>query len=203
MIINKDFYFNDEDHIKKSKTKKKQIVLINSSSTFDEYFVRIKTRYNGKYTKVPCFFVSREGEIYQHFNTDYYNELMIEQGVEKQVIVIALENVGWLFKDSLNGNFVTWSGNKYEDNVCEKPWRNKRYWAEYTEKQYTELAELIDYLCIKHNIIKEFVGNNVIIDKPHYYRGILNRSNYSKNYYDLSPAADFNKLKELIENKNG
>lgn len=199
MVINKDFYFNDSDHIQKSKTKKKQIVLINSLSTLEEHLIKIKTRYNGKYTNIPCFFVSKDGQIYQHFNSNYYSSLMNEQRVEKQVIIIALENVGWLYKDTLNGNFVTWKGSVYDGEVSEIPWRNKKYWAKYTDQQYSELVELINYLCIEHNITKEFVGNNVIIEKPNNYRGILNRSNYSKNYYDLSPAMDFKKLKELIE----
>lgn len=202
MKINKEFYFNGPDNVQKSKTKKKQIVLINSLCTLDEHIVKIKTRYNGKYTKMPCFFVSKNGEIYQHFDPNNYNNLMDEQRVEKQVIVIALENVGWLYKDALSGNFITWKGTTYDGDVSEVPWRNKKYWANYTDEQYDELVELINYLCIEHNIIKEFVGNNVIIEKPNNYRGILNRSNYSKNYYDLSPAMNFKKLKELIEKEN-
>ena len=51
---------------------------------------------------------------------------------------------------------------------------------------------------IEYNIIKDFIGNNIVINKPNTYRGVLNRSNYSKNYYDLSPAMDFKKLNELI-----
>ena len=126
MVINKDFYFNDSDHIQKSKTKKKQIVLINSLSTLEEHLIKIKTRYNGKYTNIPCFFVSKDGQIYQHFNSNYYSSLMNEQRVEKQVIVIALENVGWLYKDTLNGNFVTWKGSVYDGEVTGIPWRNKK-----------------------------------------------------------------------------
>ncbi len=200
MTINKNYYFNDSDHIQKNKTKKKQIVLINSMCTLDEHLVKIKTRYNGKYNRMPCFFISRTGEVYQHFDSNYYNLLMDEQKVEKQSIVISLENVGWLNKDHLNGQFITWKGTTYSEPIKEVPWRNKKYWAEYTDNQYDELVKLINYLCIEHSIVKEFIGNNVIIDKPNNFRGILNRSNYSKNYYDLSPAMDFKKLKELIEN---
>jgi hypothetical protein len=61
-----------------------------------------------------------------------------------------------------------------------------------------KLAELIDYLCIEHNIIKDFIGNNIIVNKPNTHRGIMNRSNYTKNYHDLSPAADFKTINELI-----
>jgi frataxin-like iron-binding protein CyaY len=124
---------------------------------------------------------------------------MEEHQIEKHCITIALENVGWLFKDSLTGKFTTWKGVEYSGDVIEIPWRNKKYWSTYSDDQYTKLAELIDYLCIQHNIIKEFIGNNIVVNKPNNYKGILNRSNYTKNYYDLSPAADFKKLNELEE----
>lgn len=199
MVTNKEYYFDDSEHIQKNRTKKKQIILTHSSCTIDEYLIKIKTRHNGKYNRMPCFFISQSGEIYQHFNPVYYNKMMEQQQIEKHSITISLENVGWLFKDSLNGKLTTWKGSEYTGDFIEVPWRNKKYWATYTEEQYTKLAELIDYLCIEHNIIKDFIGNNIVMNKPNNYRGILNRANYSKNYYDLSPATDFKKLKELID----
>lgn len=198
MLINKEYYFDDAEHIQKNRTKKKQIILINSSCTLDEYLTKIKTRFNGKYNRLPCFFITQTGEIYQHFNPVYYSKLMEPQQIEKHSITIALENVGWLYRDSLTGKLTNWKGLDYSGEYVEIPWRNKKYWATYSEDQYTKLAELIDYLCIEHNIIKDFIGNNIVVNKPNNYRGILNRSNYSKNYYDLSPATDFKKLNELI-----
>ena len=86
----------------------------------------------------------------------------------------------------------------YTGNVIQKTWRNKKYWAEYTNEQISTLLELIDYLCIKHSIDKNFVGSNVFMDGAEKIKGILNRSNFNKNYYDLTPAFDFEKLtKEL------
>jgi hypothetical protein len=198
MVINKEYYFDDVEHVQKNRTKKKQIILLNTSCEKDDYFKKIKTRYNGKYNRLPCFFISRTGEVYQHFNPIYYSKLMEGHQIEKHSITIALENVGWLFNDTLNNKVLTWSGSEYSGEIIEIPWRNKKYWATYTDEQYTKLAEIIDYLCIKHNIIKDFIGNNVVINKANNYRGVLNRSNYSKNYYDLSPAMDFKKLNELI-----
>lgn len=198
MVINKEYYFDDTEHIQKNRTKKKQIILLNTSCTKDEYFTKIKTRFNGKYNRLPCFFISQDGETHQHFNPVYYSKLMEPQQIEKHSITIAVENVGWLFKDSLNGKMITWSGNEYTGDFIEVHWRNKKYWATYTDEQYAKLAELVDYLCIEYNIIKDFIGNNIVINKPNSYRGVLNRSNYSKNYYDLSPAMDFKKLNELI-----
>jgi len=198
MLINKEYYFVDAEHIQKNRTKKKQIILLNSSCVLDEYLTKLRTRFNGKYNRLPCFFITQTGEIYQHFNPVYYSKLMEPQQIEKHSITIALENVGWLYRDSLTGKLTTWKGVEYSGEYVEIPWRNKKYWATYSEDQYTKLAELIDYLCIEHNIIKDFIGNNIVVNKPNNYKGILNRSNYSKNYYDLSPATDFKKLNELI-----
>lgn len=198
MLINKKYYFDDTDHIQKNRTKKKQIILLNSSCSSDEYFIKIKTRFNGKYNRLPCFFITQSGEVYQHFNPVYYSKLMEPQKIEKHSITIALENIGWLHKDFLTGKLTSWKGVEYHGEYVEIPWRNKKYWASYSEEQYTKLAELIDYLCIEHNIIKDFIGNNIVMNKPNNYKGILNRGNYSKNYYDLSPATDFKKLNELI-----
>ena len=50
------------------------------------------------------------------------------------------------------------------------------------------------------SIEKNFIGNNVLAHKPMNFKGILNRSNFSKNHYDLTPAFDFEKLTKLINN---
>jgi N-acetyl-anhydromuramyl-L-alanine amidase AmpD len=198
MVVNKEYYFEGNENIQKNKTKKKQIILTHTSCTIDEYLTKIETRYNGKYNRLPCFFISQSGEIYQHFDPKYYSLMMWEHQIEKHSITICLENVGWLSKDLALDKYFTWKGSEYLGDVVEIPWRNKKHWATYSEEQYVKLAELIDYLCIEHNIIKDFIGNNIVINKPNVQRGILNRSNYTKNNYDLSPAADFKKINELI-----
>ncbi len=198
MVVNKEYYFESGERIQKNKTKKKQIILTHTSCTKEEYLAKIETRYNGKYNRLPCFFISQNGEIYQHFDPKYYSLMMWEQQIEKNSITICLENVGWLTKDIGLEKYFTWKGSEYVGDVIEIPWRNKKHWATYSEEQYTKLAELIDYLCIEYSIIKDFIGNNIVINKPNYQKGILNRSNYTKNNYDLSPAADFKKINELI-----
>jgi len=202
MEINKEYYFDDNDHVRRNKTKKKQIILINSSSTKEEYFTKIKTRYNGKYNRLPCFFISQDGEVYQHYNVNYYTKMMDEHGMEKNSVTICLENVGWLTKNMRGDKYLTWKGSVYEGEVIEVPWRNKRFWATYSDEQQVKLVELINYLCLEYDIIKDFIGSNVLVNKPNNYKGVINRSNYSKNYYDLSPAANFKKITNLINNEN-
>lgn len=200
MEINKEYYFDTKEHIKKTKSNKKQIILTNTSCTFDEYITKIKTRYNGKYTNIPCFFISNDGVIYQHYRVGAYSDLMSDYGVEKNSIIISLENVGWLHKDTLTGNVVDWKGSTYSGGFIEKSWRGKKLWSNYKDIQYTKLVELTDYLCLTHGVNREFIGTNIEIENPKKYKGILTRSNYSKNYYDLSPSFDFKKVSELINN---
>ena len=46
MVINKEYYFDDIEHIQKNRTKKKQIILLNTSCEKDDYFKKIKTKEN-------------------------------------------------------------------------------------------------------------------------------------------------------------
>jgi hypothetical protein len=60
--------------------------------------------------------------------------------------------------------------------------------------------ELIDYLCIELSVEKNFVGNNVFLDDAIKFKGVLTRSNFNKNYNDLTPAFNFEKLIKKINN---
>jgi hypothetical protein len=193
MEINKDFYFNERSL--KNSEKKSQIVLVNTTQPIEPYLYGLSNRNNKRYTKIPTFTIDREGIIYQHFDPLNSSKILNYPTIDNQAITIALENVGWL---NFHEKYTDWSGNTYNDEVIEKLWRNKKYWAKYTEKQFLSLIELIDYLCNEYNIQKEFIGNNVTTHKPHNFNGILNRSNFSKNHYDLTPAFCFDKLTEKI-----
>jgi hypothetical protein len=194
---NRDFEISN-DLVSKSKTKKKQIVLTNTSYPIDDFLTRIKLRYNKKYNKVPAYTIDRFGTLFFHFNSENYNSFFENEILNKTSIAISLENVGWLNYIDEKNIYVDWRGMPYTGNVIQKTWRNKKYWAEYTNEQISTLLELIDYLCIKHSIDKKFVGSNVFMDGAEKIKGILNRSNFNKNYYDLTPAFDFEKLtKEL------
>jgi hypothetical protein len=196
--LNRDHFFDTHKHIQKNRTKKKQIVLINTGCSIDDYITRINLRYNKQYKKIPTFTIARSGAIYQHYDPINTSQILDNQDFDKQSIVIALENIGWLqYNEDLN-TYIDWKGTTYHEPIIEKLWRSKKYWAQYTEEQFLILTELIDYLCLEYSINKNFIGNNVTTHKPINYKGILNRSNFSKNHYDLTPAFNFEKLTEII-----
>ena len=198
--LNKEYYFTVQKVIQKTRCKKKQIILINTSCSIDEHLVKLTNRYNKKYTKIPAFTVGKLGQIYQHYDPSNYTQIIDNQELNKQSIVIAVENIGWLNYNEEINQYSDWRGFTYSENVIEKQWRLKKYWADYTNEQYLALIELIDYLCIEYSIDKKFVGSNIVINRPNNFNGVLTRSNFSKNHYDLTPAFDFEKLTDLINN---
>jgi hypothetical protein len=195
---NKEFYI-ENNNIKEFNTPKEKIVLINTSLPIENHLNKMKLRYGGKYDKIPAFTIDREGVIYQHINPTHTSKILDNDSLDRQAIVIALENVGWVeFEDVLN-EYYDWRGVRYCGPVVEIPWRGKKYWAQYSAAQFPSLIELIDYLCKEHSINKRFIGNNVICSIKN-YKGVINRSNFSKLHFDLTPAFNFEILTKTINN---
>ena len=72
------------------------------------------------------------------------------------------------------------------------------FWAVYPSKQVTTLCNLLVLLCETHDINRSFIGHNVRVEGVEKYEGIVNRSNYSDYFTDLSPAFNFEKIKEIL-----
>jgi hypothetical protein len=196
--FDKSYFFIKKPNILKNKSKKTQIVLLNTGYPIDDYFKKILTRHNGNYNKIPTFTIDRLGQIYQHYDPLFRSQILDNINFDKHAITIALENVGWVEFDKINNQYLDWRGLLYNQPIIDKPWRQKKYWAEYTKEQFIALTKLIDYLCIEYSINKSFIGDNVLNNKPLIFKGIINRSNFSKNHYDLSPAFNFEELSKNI-----
>ena len=67
--------------------------------------------------------------------------------------------------------------------------------------EYARLVKLINKLSEDFNIQKKVVSHNTQVYDIDKFEGIVFRSNYNKNSTDLSPALDYNKFKQLIENE--
>ena len=78
------------------------------------------------------------------------------------------------------------------------PWRGSRYFACYTEAQYTAVAELIRYLSQRFPI-PLLVNDTFGYDPANFaFHGIVSHHNLRADKTDLSPAWDFNKIKGLL-----
>ena len=96
-LNNKDF------NIVRRKTKKTQILLYDTTRRADDFISKLKYRKNGKYTEIPHFIVTKLGTVYQLFDTNHYSNTFDEPEIDKQFIKIAIENLGWLNKNTITG----------------------------------------------------------------------------------------------------
>jgi N-acetyl-anhydromuramyl-L-alanine amidase AmpD len=179
--------------------KKKQIVLCHTSRDVKDYLVSLQTRYNGKNPYLPNYVVDRQGNIINIIPPDTYSKFLETESFNKNVIIICLENLGWLRKNPLSGAYVNWIGNIYNEGIYERKWRGHFFWQPYNEKQLSSVGALIEELCNDFNIPKTLIGHNVKVDGVEKFEGIVTKSNYDSSYTDLSPAFDFEEMKKILE----
>ena len=180
--------------------KKKQIILCNSFRPQGEYLNSLKYRFNGNYKKIPNYFITKSGDVLNLISDDSYGSFFSDNDVDKNLIVISLENLGWLQKTPLGLSHSNWIGDIYSNSIFERKWRNKIFWEPYSSEQLESLIELSKKLLKKFSIDNKFVGHNTKIEGIKLYNGIVCRSNYSNRYTDLSPAFDYEYFKNEIEN---
>jgi CBS domain containing-hemolysin-like protein len=100
-IINKD----DLNHSKRSY-KKKQILLYDTKRRIDDFVKKIKFRRNGEYEDIPHFIISKSGDIYKVLDVKYSSKTFDIDKIDRQQIKIAIENLGWLNKNTITGFFL-------------------------------------------------------------------------------------------------
>jgi N-acetyl-anhydromuramyl-L-alanine amidase AmpD len=203
MVINKEIHALTTNNYFDKSFIKKQIILGNTLLTDMSHINGWEHRLGGQYTKTSTYTIDRKGNIYQHFDPKYYSDFVGEKSIDKKSISISLENQGWLLKDLMKDRYIDWVGNIYKRKVkvIEKRWRGYTYWDPYTTKQYKATLDLIKYLCKEFDIPKKIIGHNTQIQSIEQYEGITYRSNYYKEKTDLSPAWDFKKIKNKLEEK--
>ena len=179
------------------KTRKTQIMLGHTSRNLDDYVTSVELRHNGNYKNSPHYVISKSGVKTNIVNPEYTTNFFGHEEVDNNIVTILLENEGWLAPKKNNPRLCDWLGNIYKGEVFEKKWRNKYFWAVYTDKQIDTLLDLINKLCHDLKINKDFVGHNVRVSVEK-FKGVVNRSNYSEYFTDLSPAFNFEKIKEII-----
>jgi len=198
-MIDFETYKLTEKNYHKETYDKTQIIVGNTFQKGMLHYAGWIYRLNGKNKKTATFTITKEGTIYQHYDPIYYSSFINNQQ-DKASISIVLENLGWLKKDSMVDRYVDWLGNSYKKNneeVLNKRWRNYTYWDKYSLKQTESLTKLLEVLCQKYNISKDFVGHNVFDENVDLFKGITFRSNYYQESTDVSPAFDMEVLKNI------
>ena len=178
------------------QNKKNQIILTHTSRNFDDYLNSLKYRMDGKYTKIPNYIITREGKVIQTLKNKEYGSFFKEININRNSIIITLENLGWLEKEPLTGNYINWIGDIYNGPVFDRKWRDYFFWQPYTEKQVDSTALLCDKLLNDLSIKRQVVENNTKINGIEKYQGVVTKSNFDIQFTDVSPAF---KLEELMK----
>ena len=181
--------------------KKKQIILTHTTRKIEDYIHSLKNRYNGNYDKIPNYIVSREGLIYKALPNIGYSNIFKNSNINKNSIIISLENLGWLEKRPLKDYYVNWIHDIYKGDIVERKWRDYFFWQPYTDIQLKKTAELCVELMNEFSIDKKCIGHNVKINDAESFEGIVSKSNYDSKHTGLSPAFNFELFLKYIENE--
>jgi N-acetyl-anhydromuramyl-L-alanine amidase AmpD len=180
---------------------KGQIVLTHTSRELKSYLQSIKTRYSGKYDKIPHYVIGRDGVIHKLLDDLEYTKYFRKTQINKNSITISLENLGWLLKQPLTDYYINWIGDIYKGKVFERKWRGYYFWQPYTDEQINSLYLLLKDITDKFNIDFNIVGHNTIINGVEKLDGIICRSNFSEKYTDVNPSFDFELFLNKIKNE--
>ena len=179
-------------NIVKRKTKKTQIFLYDTQRRSDDFMMKLQYRYDGKYDDIPHFIVTKQGKIIQVFDMDYSSKTFESIDIGKKQIKIALENLGWLNKNTITGVLYNWIGDPYRGEPYIKKWRNYYFWDPYTGEQLNALVILCKNICESHGIPYHTVPSQGYLSNVIKFTGIVCKSNFLNIYCDIHPSFDFN-----------
>jgi len=175
-----------------------RIILTNTKRAGTDFLKSLEFRNNGNYDRLPNYVILKSGELVKTLDIGVETNFLNEEEFNQNSVIICLENLGWLSKQTLSSYYLNWIGNK-TDIVFEKKWRDKFFWDTYTDKQMNTLITLCNDICDEYKIPKKFVGHNTLIDGIERFSGIISRSNFSISDTDVSPSFNFG---YLLENFN-
>jgi N-acetyl-anhydromuramyl-L-alanine amidase AmpD len=191
---------NYGDFKPKGKQKKKyQIILTHTSRNINDYLQLLKYRNNGKYNRIPNYIITREGKILQLLGNEGHTDYFSNPNINRNSIIISLENLGWLHKEPLTNHYVNWIGDIYKGNVFEKKWRDYYFWQPYTSIQVDSTSKLCNELFKDMSIKRQIVEHNTKITGIEKYCGVVTKSNFNTNFTDVSPAFNFEEFLKKIE----
>jgi len=200
--IDKKKYKIGEDNYIKKKTKKNLIIIGDTCRSSSNHIIRMQQKDFGNSREWNTFTISRDGKIYQHYNPDYYSDYSGDVKIDKRSISILFENMNCL--NAVDEKYYNWINEECKDihNIYKKYWKSGYYWEKYTEEQYNSLAGLLIELFDKYkDIPNRIIASNLYESESYNYKGVLSRSNISKEEVDVNPSFDYKKLISLISNK--
>lgn len=183
----------------KNKSKR-QIILTHTSREVNNYITSLVSR-NTKQKKIPNYIIDKKGDIIQLLPDIGYSHFFKTESINKNAIIVSLENLGWLEKVPLEPNYINWIGDIYNGDVFIRKWRDYFFWHPYTTEQVERCFELCDMLLDKFSIDKKCIGHNTKTNYIERYEGVVTKSNFDTKYTDLSPAFDFETFEKKFKNE--
>jgi len=181
--------------------KKHQIILTNTSRNIEDYLSGLKNRFNGSYNKIPNYIVTREGKILKLLSNTEHSNYFVNNNLNRNSIVVCLENLGWLQKEPLNDRNVNWIGDIYKGNVFERKWRDYYFWHPYTTTQVENTGKLCKEIMKEMSILNQTVEHNTKIIGIDKYDGVVSKSNFNEKFTDVNPSFNFELFLKTIYNE--
>jgi len=181
--------------------KKHQIILTHTGRNVENYLASLRYRHNGKFDRIPNYVINKKGVVLQLLNDIEHTNYFKEPNINRNGIIICLENLGWLEKQPLENQYVNWIGDIYNGKPFERRWRDYFFWDKYTEEQINSLALLCNRITKEKRMSKDIIGHNTKVKNIDMFEGIVTKSNFDSNITDLSPAFDFEKFIKKLENE--
>ena len=179
--------------------KKHQIILTHTSRNINDYLQSLKFRFNGEFKRIPNYIITRDGKIIQLLGNTEHSEYFKDPNINRNSIIICLENLGWLQKEPLTDHYINWIGDIYNGKVFERKWREYFFWQPYTDKQLDSTALLCDKLFNELSIKRQIIEHNTKIVGIEKYKGVVTKSNFDIQFTDVSPAFKLDELLKKIE----
>jgi N-acetyl-anhydromuramyl-L-alanine amidase AmpD len=179
--------------------KKSQIILTHTNRNVENYLASLRYRCNGKYDKIPNYVITKDGKILKLLENVEHSNYFKEPNINRNSIIISMENLGWLEKQPLENYYINWIGDIYKGIVFERKWRDYYFWDSYTDLQLVSLTYLCKEVIKNMKIKSETIGHNTKINGIHKFEGIVTRSNFNSNYTDVNPSFDFEKFTNMLQ----
>ena len=176
------------------KSKKKQIFLYDTQRRSDDFIMKLKYRNNEQYDDIPHYLITKTGIIYKIFNPNHSSTTFGDPVVDKKQIKIALENLGWLKKNTITGVLNNWIDDPYRLEPFIQKWRGYFFWDIYPEDQIISLVKLCKDLCEEHGIPYQTVPSQGFFENATKFNGIVCKSNFQTIYTDINPSFDLKKF---------
>ena len=179
--------------------KKNKIILTHTGRNVENYLASLLYRCNGKFDRIPNYVIKKNGDILQLLDNIEHTNYFNEPNINRNGIIISLDNLGWLEKQPLENYYVNWIGDIYNGIPYERKWRDYFFWDKYTNNQYESLTTLIKILMSEMKIPKEISGHNTKINGIEMFKGVVSKSNFDVNSTDVNPSFDFDKLRNMLD----